>query len=147
MTAPGAVALLNDYANVPLPKMVVNAVQAVVDAANLLNASYMDVYSSWLTDYGGSPPAPIQYAVTEATIDLKVTLAFNLDQQDDWEKATKYGASARTGSFISRFVKARAYYATTVNERHQNKFNLTGEAVTTIHVRIAPVFQPTPSGS
>ncbi|UCC64339.1 MAG: hypothetical protein JSV36_04590 [Anaerolineae bacterium] len=146
MTPSGAVQLFDQAAHIPLPMMVTSAVQSVVDASNILNAEYLALQEDWVTA-GSPPPAPIQYAITRATINLRVTLAFNLQQSDVARSGWSLRTSARTGGLLSLFVKASANFATYANEYHANRFNLRGEYVNTIHIEIAPVFAPTASGT
>lgn len=150
-TPEGAVQLFNQAANIPLPAMITQAIEAVVAAANILNEEFLATQEEWLlpppTGAGGAPPAPVQYAITRATIDLKVTLAFNLAEFESAQNSWKAGLRARTGGLLSKWVKASGYFATNANEYHSNRFNLRGEYICTIHLEIAPVFSPVASGT
>lgn len=147
----GAVELLAEAANVPLPLMVVDAVQAVINAAHMLGVSFHEQQEEYLklplTASDPNEPSqtnvapPVQYAVARATIDLKLSLAFDLSQREEVATGTSANVSARSGAFFNRFVKFSGSFATSTSRRQVNQFNLSGELVTTIHIEIAPVAQ------
>lgn len=150
MTPSGAVQLFDQAANIPLPLMVTTAVDAVVQSANVLNMEYLAVQQAWVA-LGSPAPAPVQYAITHATIDLRVTLAFNLQEAFGANAGfrAQFSSSVQTGALASLFVNARASasLATYANAYYANRFNLRGEYVCTIRLEIAPVFAPTASGT
>jgi len=143
----GAVQLFDDAAAIPLPAMIVNAVQAVLDASEYLNNSFLDAQEAWVAN-GSPPPAPVQYAITRAAITLKVSLSFDLTQQEEFTRASQASLTAEVGgrAGLVKF-KAKGSYSTSTTIKRTNTFNLKGEMVTTIEIDIAPVYAPSASGT